>query len=87
MTLIEVVDAGDCNVGASSLLVLLLLEIVVGAVGGKIGVVSLSSSDDVYIINGKFFCVVCFLFFKQLCLLLRNFLVFFVDDKNGEQRT
>ena len=87
VTSIEVVDAGDRNIGTSSLLVLLLLDIVVGAVGGKIGVVPSSSSNDVYMINRKFFCVVFFLFFERLCLLVRNFLVFFVDDKNGEQRT
>ena len=34
VTLIEVVDKGNRNIGVSSLLVLLLLEIVVGAVDG-----------------------------------------------------
>ena len=39
-TLIEVVVAGDCNVvGASSLLLLLLLGMVGGTVGGGMGVV------------------------------------------------
>ena len=42
-TSVEVVGAGDCNIGASSLLVLLLLEIVVGAVGGIVGVVERGS--------------------------------------------